>query len=156
LVDVWSASQQVWAPGFVQQIDNDDMLHIKYGLYDKVIAANSSKLRSRTSLDRRYEIGDLVEVFEPGKKKWYSGVVVERNIDKDLAVIVKYNGPSGTRKKRRVPRNRLNLRPLGFIEPPTKPKKKFLDCKDLSNMAWRKWKLNEGASHFKKVNFKTG
>jgi len=157
LVDIWSSSQNVWAPGFVKKAETDRKLTIKYGLYEKVIEWNSSQLRPRTSLDPKFEVGDLVDVFDIESSTWRPGKVIRPNIGPDLDVLVKYRGSNRLRQTIRVSGKANSLRPRGFVEPPPKAKKKFHDCNAIKNIETRKdWKLREGASHFKKMNFATG
>jgi len=157
LVDVWSRSQGVWAPGFVREILRNGNLIVKYGIYEKEIEAWSDHLRPRDTVDIKWKLGEKVEVFSRSSKKWLSGVIIKQLRDSDANVIVEYARPGKDEVlNKKLPQHHKDLRSPGEVRT-EKPLREFYGCDAISHLKDRQeWELKEGASHFKKTHFGTG
>jgi len=162
LVEIWSRSQNAWAPGFVKGVLNKERVLVQYGIYEKVILTNSTNLRKRfVTLDRRWEIGQKAEVFLRNKKIWVPAIVRERLLDQDMNVVVEYY-PSLKRRepqRKKLPQHHKDLRRWGSNKPwkpPRLERREHLGCEGIAALENREnWELKEGASHFKKTHFAT-
>jgi len=136
------------------------MLAIKYGLYKQNVFANSSLLRRRTSLDRRWEIGDEALLYSWEASKWLPATVVKTNIDADLTIILEYYKPGDEDvRQKKIPRVDKNLRRADEDEPHAtnlgESQIEYIDCDGFEDINKESWELNEGAAQFKKTHFST-